>query len=106
MCKRFYENNFEFLVYTISMSTVATLKRLAHIMYRAVIVAAIAAMAWHIHWLHKDQEFKQLQIDLMTARLNNLKECHLHDDAECPEGKYSNSAEIIEKMKASAGSWF
>ena len=55
MCKRFYEDNFKFLVYTISMSTAATLKRLTHAMYRAVIVAAIAAMAWHIHWLHKDQ---------------------------------------------------
>ena len=46
------------------------------------------------------------KVNLTTARLNNLKECHLHDDAECPEGKYSNSAEIIEKMKAGAGSWF
>lgn len=88
------------------MSNLKSYKKTLYIIFNAVVVAAILLLAWQVHWLNKEQQFKQSQIELVTARLNNLKECHLHDDAECPEGKYSNSAEIIEKMKANAGSWF
>lgn len=85
------------------MSSLKPYKKPLCIIFNAAVVAAILLLAWQVHWLNKEQQFKQSQIELVTARLNNLKECHLRDDAECPEGKYSNSAEIIEKMKADAG---
>lgn len=85
------------------MSNLKSYKKPLYIIFNAAVVVALLLLAWQVHWLNKEQQFKQSQIELVTARLNNLKECHLRDDAECPEGKYSNSAEIIEKMKADAG---
>ena len=85
------------------MSNLKSYKKPLYIIFNAVVVTAILLLAWQVHWLNKEQQFKQSQIELVTARLNNLKECYLRDDVECPEGKYSDSAEIIEKMKADAG---
>lgn len=85
------------------MSNLKSYKKPLYIIFDTAVVVALLLLAWQVHWLNKEQQFKQSQIELVTARLNNLKECHLRDDAECPEGKYSNSAEIIEKMKADAG---
>ena len=49
------------------MSNLKSYKKPLYIIFNAAVVVALLLLAWQVHWLNKEQQFKQSQIELVTA---------------------------------------